>query len=134
MVNDVFETQLANGNLVKKLGYPPFGAQNNPIFASGLIFICVREKKENILFSISSNYFLVYFDICLNIRFVYSKFGKYQLGLRRNKHVLTKCNSSLPAIQRFYIQHCPSFHPISKLDVYLSVSRVSKIFTSGPLL
>ena len=67
-------------------------------------------------------------------RFVYSEICKYRLGLRRNKHVLTKCNSCLPAIQWFYTQHCPSFHPLSKLDVYLSVSRVSKIFTSGPWL
>ena len=92
-------------------------------------------EKTNILLSVSSNYFLLYFDICLNIqRFVYSEFCKYRLGLRRNKHVLTKCNSCLPAIQWFYIQHSPSFYPISKLDLYLSVSRVSKIFTSGPLL
>ena len=118
-------------NLAKKLGYPPFEAQNNPIFASGLIFVHVQEKI-NILLSVSSNYSLLYFDICLNIqRLVYSEFRKYRLGLRRNKRVLTKCNSCLPAIQWFYIQHRPSFHPISKLNVYLSVSRVSKIFTSG---
>ena len=44
-------------------------------------------------------------DIYLNIHsFVYSEFGKYWLDLRRNKHVLTKCNSCVSAIQWFYIQ------------------------------
>ena len=120
--------------MVKKLGYPPFEAQNNPIFVSGLILVQVQEKI-NIRLSVSNNYFLLYFDICMNIQgFVNSEFCKYWLGLRRSKHVLTKCNSCLPAIQWFYIKHCPSFHPISKLGVYLSVSRVSKIFPSGPLL
>ena len=86
-------------NLVQKLGYPPFEAQNNSIFASGLIFVHVQEKI-NILLSVSSKHFLLYFDIFLNIqRFVYSEFCKYRLGLRRNKHVLTKCSSCLPAIQ-----------------------------------
>ena len=86
-------------NLVKKLGYPPFEVQNNPIFAGSLIFVHVQEKI-NILIFVSSSYFLLYFDICLNIqRFVYSGFCNYRLGLGRNKHVLTKCNSCLPAIQ-----------------------------------
>ena len=49
----------------KKLGYPPFEAQTNPICASGLIFVHVQEKI-NILLSVSSNNFLMYFDICLN--------------------------------------------------------------------
>ena len=93
------------------------------------------QEKINILLSISSNYFLLYFDICLNIHgFVYSEFCMYHLGLCRNNHVLTKCNLCLPAIEWFYIQHCPSFLPISKLDAYLCESRVSKIFTLGPLL
>ena len=57
----------------QQLGYPSFEVQNNPIFASGLIFMHVQEKIK-ILPSVSSNYFLLYFDICLNIqRFVYSE-------------------------------------------------------------
>ena len=71
----------------------------NSIFAISLIFVHVRETI-NILLSVSSNYFLLYIDICLDIqRFGYSEFCKYRLGLRRKKHVFTKCNSCLPAIQ-----------------------------------
>ena len=61
-------------NLVKNLGYPPFEALNNPIVASSLIFVYMQEKI-NILLSVSSNYYLLYFDICLSIqRFLYSEF------------------------------------------------------------
>ena len=133
MVNDLFEMQLRI-HLVKRNRVSSLWASSNPIFASGLIFVHVQEKI-NILFSVSSNYFLLYFDICLNMQcFVYSKVYKYLLGLHRNKHVLTKCSSYLSAVQWFYIKHGPIFHLISKLDVYLSMSRVSKIFTSDPWL
>ena len=105
-------------DLVKKLGYPPFEEQNNPIFTCDMFFMHLQEKI-NILLSVSSDYFLLYFDICLNVqRFVQSDFCKYRLGLRSNKHIFTKCNSCLPAIQWFYIQHCPRVTPMSKLDVF----------------
>ena len=52
---------------------------------------------------------------------------KYRLGLRRNLCVLPKYNSCRSAIQCFYMQHCTSFLSVTKLAVYLSNSRVSKV-------
>ena len=52
MVNDVFETCKRKLRIIlvkkkkqnKKIGHPPCDAQNNPIFAGGLIFVHVQEK------------------------------------------------------------------------------------------
>ena len=76
------------------------------------------HKAICILLSVSSDYFLLYFDICLNMqRFVYSEFCKYRQGLRRNKDVF---------MLTYYAVIL--YTTLSKLSPY------SKIFTSGPLL
>ena len=85
------------------------------------------HEKINILLSVLSIFFLSFYDFHLNTQgFVYLEIVKYQLGLRRNVQVFTKCNVCISAIQLFYTGTHQGFLPISKKIVYISDARVSK--------
>ena len=84
-------------NLVKKTRISSLWGTEQPHFRWRFDFrACARENKH-FFFPFQAIIFFCNL-ICLN---VYSEFCKYRPDLCRNKHVLTKCHSCLPAMQYF---------------------------------
>ena len=99
---NVFEIQITNGNLgyISQRNYGTHPLINKTTLFSFYLTLhaCARENKHSAFHF--KHLFLSLIDICLNIQsFVYSEFGKYRQGLRRNKHILMKCNSCVSTIQ-----------------------------------
>ena len=85
-----------------------------PVSFFGFI-VAYAHEKINILVFVLNIIFFLFYDVNLNTQdFLYLEIVKYQLGLRRNMSVFSKCNVCIAAVQLFYLQVCPNCLPISK--------------------
>ena len=98
--------------LGKKTGYSPLNAENNKGVNNDVMFAYVH-KKINILLSVLSIFFFLFYDFNLNTQdFVYLEFVMYQLGLHRNLQVFAKCNVHVYSC--FIFRHVQAFFLLSK--------------------
>ena len=106
-------------------GYPPFESYRCFIYIH--CFKNAHACKTEIILP------LILYGISPNkAGFVNVELDKYRLGLRRTLRVQPNSNSCKSTVQCSYIRHCTSFLSVTKLSVYLSESRVSKLYPLVP--